>query len=743
MPQFKMSPRLRAALERARPEASGPAAAAPGLMRVQAAETADTVELLIYGAIGASWWDDESITARSVVEALSGTTASTIEVRINSLGGSVADGIAIHNELRRQAAAGKTVTCTVDGMACSIASLIAAAGDTVRMHGNALQMLHAPWGSLWVDGNAKEVREVAEEFAQVLEVMGKAMSASYARKSGRPASEFDAMWAAGDDHWYTAEEAVEAGLCDEVIDGLVVESEDEDEPGADAAAAVEAFLEQLVESAPQALACNVRAAARRSVIAAARAKAERNPNPPAPVAANPPADAGHTHEETTMPAPNHQTAAPAAISAAVTDAIAALRTRNEEIRALAEPHFGNPEIRSYYDSVIAEPDPSITAADVGKQILALMAKGRGPLGAAGTVTVDERDNRIAGMGAALQARLGHARGEDGNHYRGMTLFDMAAACAQAAGVNTRGMPREDVVRAAITHTSSDFPAITGNAVRTAVLRGYEEFPEVYPEFTRPVSVPDFKKQSLAGLGQFVGIEEVPKGGEYPYGTFSAIGQDLQLKKMGGIFSITDEAIINDDLGLFDSVPQKMGAAAKRALGDRVFALITSNPVLSDGIALFHASHNNLLTGAAPSTAAIDAMIAKMALQRDSAGNPVRVPLKFILAPVGLGGLVRQVLESQFEIGGSTAKANTAPNYVRNRFVVVEDPRLDADSPTAFYGVADPAVVDGIVVAYRDGVREPRVTQREGWNVDGIEFKVRLDAAPGIASHLGLNKNPGA
>ena len=45
-------------------------------------------------------------------------------------------------------------------------------------------------------------------------------------------------------------------------------------------------------------------------------------------------------------------------------------------------------------------------------------------------------------------------------------------------------------------------------------------------------------------------------------------------------------------------------------------------------------------------------------------------------------------------------------------------------------------------AYRDGVQTPRVTQKEGWNVDGIEFKVRLDAAPAIADHVGLAKNPG-
>ncbi len=736
---FTLSARLRQALARAARDQAPAASAEPrGFMRVQAAAEADTIELLIYGNIGASWWDDESVTAKSVVEALADTSASTIEVRINSYGGSVSDGVAIHNELRRQAKAGVTVNVTVDGVACSIASLIAAAGDHVRMPNNALQMLHAPWGTLYVDGNAKQIRELAEEFAQVLDVFGKAMSGSYARKTGKPASDFDAMWASGKDYWYTADDAKAAGLCDEVLDAEAAAGEGDDD--LDDEAAAQADVQRLLAQAPQALAGAVRAAATRAIAAASQRPAAP-PNPPAAQAATPPADAGSntTHEESTMPADN--TTVAAATTQAVSAALDNLRARNEAIRAIAEPHLANAEVRALYDSVIAEADTSVTAADVGTQILAILGKNRGPLGATATPGADERDNRVRGMTAALQARLGHERSEAGNQYRGLSLYDMAAACAQAAGVNTRGMEREEVVRAAITHTSSDFPQIAGNAVRTSVLRGYNEFPEVFPEFTRAVSVSDFKKQSLAGLGQFIGIDEIPEGGEYPYGTFSSIGQELQLKKTGAIFSITDEAIINDDLGLFDSVPQKMGAAAKRGLGDRVFALLTSNPTLSDGVALFHANHNNLLTGAAPTTAAIDAMIAKMALQLDSAGNPIRVPLKFILVPVGLGGVVRQILDSQYEIGGS--KNLTAPNYVRGRFTVIEDPRLDRNSTTAFYGVADPAVVDGIVVAYRDGVREPRVTQKEGWNVDGIEFKVRLDAAPGIASYVALNKNPGA
>lgn len=738
-----LSQKLRQALARSCPVAEPARAAPQGAMRVVAAGD-DAVDVLIYGNIGASWWDDESVTAKAVVDALKDFEGGTINVRINSYGGSVSDGVAIHNELRRHAKRGATINVTVDAVAYSIASLIAAAGDTVTMPSNALQMLHAPWGTLWIDGNAREIRELSEEFAQVLDVYGKAMAQSYARKTGRPASEFEAQWETGKDYYYTAEEALAAGLCDEVIDALEEAGTSEDDSETSAA-----YLAHILANAPEQHRAGIRAAFRAEEPApAAPARALQ---PQAHARAIQPAPAGTNEGASTMPgnntpAGNNNTATqPQDAQAAVNAAVAALRDRNTEIRAIAEPHMGNADVREYVDQVVAAADPEVTAAIAGREILAILGRGRQPLNGGGNVVVtsDDRSNRIAGMSAALDARLGHgnAQAMNGNPFAGMRLSEMARSCAEAAGVDTRGMQPDAYIRAAITHTSSDFPALVSGTVGRALLRGYNEWPEQYPDFTRAISVPDFRKATLAGLGLFTGFKKVPEGGEYPYVTTSSNGQEVKLSKRGGIFSITDEAIINDDLGLFDLIPAKMGAGLKRNLGDDVFALLTSNPVMADGIQLFHASHNNLLTAAAITTASVDAMIAKMAMQKAADGTAIRVPLKFVLVPVGLGGIARQVLDSQYEIGAT--KTNTAPNYVRGRFVVIEDPRLDANSTTAWFGIADPALVDAIVIAYRDGAQEPQITTKQGWNVDGIEIKARLDAEPAIADYVGLAKNPGA
>ncbi len=723
-----LSAKLRAALAAMSPPAL--ASAQEGGMRVLAS-AGSTVELLIYGNIGASWWDDESVTARSVVETLKDSGATTIEVRINSYGGSVSDGVAIHNELRRQARAGVTVNGTVDGVACSIASLISSACDKVSMPSNTMQMLHAPWGSLYIDGNAREIREVAEEFASTLEVFGRAMSGSYARKTGRPASEFDAMWDEGKDYWYTAEEAKAFGLCDEVLDTAADEVDDE------SAASAAALLDSLVARAPQ-LATQIQAALR-APASAVPPPARTKPNPPASASATQPAQPGVKTEESAMTEEEIKAAA----KKAADEALAALRTRNDDIRALAEPHMGNAQVRAYVDKIVAEADPTITADNVGRHILSLMAQGTGPLnGNAGVVAgAEQRDLTRKAMANAIESRAGMVKAEGDNPYRGHSMSELARECLAQVGVSTRGLDRREIVGLAFTHSTSDFPGLLGDAARKSVLKGYEEAEEQIDQFTRAVSVSDFKPTNLVGLGAFSDLLEVPEGGEFKYGTFSEQSQAMRLVTFGRLFSITRQAVINDDLGIFNDVPRKLGQAARRTIAKAVFNLLNSNPVLADGKTLFHADHGNLLTAAAISTTSVDAMRVAMGSQKDFDGNRIRVPMKSLLTPLALGGLARTVRESQTEVSGS--KNLTTPNIVRNTFDVVDDSRLDDASATAWYGIANPAFVDGIVIGYLDGNQTPYLEQEEGFTVDGVAWKVRIDAAPAIADYRGIYKNPGA
>ncbi|MEV7470263.1 head maturation protease, ClpP-related [Streptomyces kronopolitis] len=157
--------------------------------------------LYIYDEIG--YW---GVTASDLVEELSELTGVTaIDVHINSPGGEVFDGLAIMNSLRAHPA---TVTTYVDGMAASIASVIAMAGERVVMGPHSQMMIHE--GSGLCIGDADEMRKMAD----LLDFQSDNIAGVYQAKAGGNVEDWRALMRA--ETWFTAEEAVTAGLADEV-----------------------------------------------------------------------------------------------------------------------------------------------------------------------------------------------------------------------------------------------------------------------------------------------------------------------------------------------------------------------------------------------------------------------------------------------------------------------------------------------------------------------------------------------
>ena len=174
------------------------------------ATTPKAGELLLYGDVGPSDWG--MIDAKSVNEALAGLgDVSVINLRIDSAGGGAFDGVAIYNQLKRHPA---TINVTVDGLAASIASVIAMAGDTITMGEGTQMMIHDASSIAW--GNAAEMRRTAE----LLDTISADIAAIYARRSGRPVAEIRDLMLA--ETWLGAQEAVDAKLADAVVAGAAV-----------------------------------------------------------------------------------------------------------------------------------------------------------------------------------------------------------------------------------------------------------------------------------------------------------------------------------------------------------------------------------------------------------------------------------------------------------------------------------------------------------------------------------------
>jgi ATP-dependent Clp endopeptidase proteolytic subunit ClpP len=168
---------------------------------------AGEAEIWLYSEIGDDIWGDGSSTpARTFVEELAALgDVSKIALHINSPGGSVFDGQAIYTVLKNHKA---TITSYVDGLAASIASVIALAGERVIMAANALFMIHDPFGL--AVGNSADMRKMAD----VLDKVGTTIAGVYEDKTGLYPDEVHAAMAA--ESWYSAEEALALGYVDEV-----------------------------------------------------------------------------------------------------------------------------------------------------------------------------------------------------------------------------------------------------------------------------------------------------------------------------------------------------------------------------------------------------------------------------------------------------------------------------------------------------------------------------------------------
>ncbi|WP_051854083.1 MULTISPECIES: head maturation protease, ClpP-related [unclassified Streptomyces] len=187
--------------------------------RITNAASDTEAEVMLYDEVG-GWF---GATADEFIADLRGITAPNLRVRVNSPGGSVFEGIAIANALRSHPA---QVTVQVDGIAASIASVIAMAGDRIEMAPNTMLMIHDASGVCM--GNAADM----EEMAELLDLISDNIADAYATRAGGTRDEWRARMKA--ETWYLPEDAVTAGLADEAVQapksGTAADPDEGDEP---------------------------------------------------------------------------------------------------------------------------------------------------------------------------------------------------------------------------------------------------------------------------------------------------------------------------------------------------------------------------------------------------------------------------------------------------------------------------------------------------------------------------------
>jgi hypothetical protein len=364
--------------------------------------------------------------------------------------------------------------------------------------------------------------------------------------------------------------------------------------------------------------------------------------------------------------------------------------------------------------------------------------------AAAVVTRDQMDTRRAGIMAALLHRYDPAvfplKDDLGRDWAGQTLLDLAKECLETAGTRTKRLPRHEIAKLAL--STSDFPSILADVANKTLRQAYEAYPRTFLPFSRRRSAVDFKNINAVQLGEAPSLMKVNEKGEFTHGSIAESKETYKLATYGRIVSITRQTIINDDLSAFTRIPAGFGVAAATLESDTVWGIITSNPAMGDGVALFHANHANLNTGTGSALAltGLGAGMAAMAKQKGLDGVTVlNVQPRYLVVPVALQLAAFQMIAPNLAPAKS---ADLVPDYIR-ALTPIAEPRLDASSTTAWYLFASPDQIDTIEYAYLEGQDGVYIETRQGFDVDGVEIKARLDFGAKAIDWRGLQKNVGS
>jgi HK97 family phage prohead protease len=361
---------------------------------------------------------------------------------------------------------------------------------------------------------------------------------------------------------------------------------------------------------------------------------------------------------------------------------------------------------------------------------------------AGVASVVERAAKMKGENVDL----------NGGPFRGMTLPRMAEEFLALAGARTRGQTNMQIVTRALSFrtggmaTTGDFSTLLENALGKVLLAAYETTTDTWSRFCKIDTVSDFRTASRYRNGSFGTLDSITESSEFRTKSIPD-GQKLSISTAtrGNIISISRQALVNDDMGAFSDLAVRFGRAARLSIETDVYALLAQNsglgPTQTDTNPFMHSSRGNVNgTGSALSVAGLDADRVVLAAQKDISSNDY-LDLKpaVLLVPSGLGGEARVLNSSQYDTDGTKLQK---PNKVVGLFRdVIDTGRLTG---TRRYLFVDPMIAPAMVVAFLEGTgQSPYMESQQGFEVDGLRWKCRIDYLAQMFDPKGVVTNAGA
>lgn len=687
---------------------------------------------------------------------------SQVNIHINSMGGDVFDGLAIYNLLMEERAKGVGVKVWVDGIAASIASVIAMAGEEILMPESAFLMIHFASGMVW--GTAEEMSRMAETMRGIDDSLVRI----YAKRTKRDPEEIRGMMAK--ETWLDGPQALAEGFASRLLD---VES-------AMAACAGSRFVSNFthlplrVRNAlnlqEQTMAENTSAdtiAASGSEDHTTESKVDVN----AVIDRIAPRDAGpqiHSRGERqgTWKAPQHDDGSllPDPVMAEENRQLARQRKYVEAVNKALDAGRGLllPDGSNLLDEAQQMITSGVEPQEIPDALIKIFARKNQQLSALGRIHPTDSGARILmdytdpevvreQMSDAIAypqlkaLNAAHKLPDNGaRKYLNFTATDLMRECVRNIfpREDPRRMTKQRITNEALGNTTSDFPNILGVSANKVFLGGYENAETTFRAIAAQRNLPNFQPAYMIRSGDFPVIEQLNEHGEVKRGSMSESSETAQLKSHGKTIGVTRQILINDNLGVFTNMAAEAGRAVAVFENLAVWTVVNANPTLATApsAAMFSTTYANLTSsGTAISATSLGVGRAAMRIQKSLDGNVLNVNPRVLVVTAAKETIAEQVLSP---LVVPEAASNVTPASFRSLQLVVE-PLLDGTSTTAWYLFGAPSSGANIVYGYLSGEEAPRVRTNSPFNVDGLEFQILLDFYAAAIDYRFGYKNVGA
>lgn len=327
---------------------------------------------------------------------------------------------------------------------------------------------------------------------------------------------------------------------------------------------------------------------------------------------------------------------------------------------------------------------------------------------------------------------------------GRSMLEMGAMILQSRGERVSWANRVTLADRILTrsgmHTTSDFPYLLTSAGNRVLADAYQIAQTPLKQLARRRTAADFRPVSILRLSEAPRLEKVLQSGEVKHGSRAEAKEGFAIDTYAKIFSISRQAIINDNLGAFNDTSADFGRAAASTEADLIAGLLLANggdgANLDDGNPVYTTARGN--KAAAGTAITVDALGAGRKVLRDAKDIDGKTPLNVVPRHLVVGSA--KETEAEMLLHEISAVQVDQVNPFPGKLTLHVEPRLTGNSWRLF---ADPGQLATLVIAYLAGREGPQIDLQQGWDVLGVEFRAVLDFGCAMQDWRGTYLNPGA